>query len=187
MIIFVFDFDDTLFPSWYFSWNECSNQDKIAHNINTLITKASLYGKVHIITNAMKEWVRRCSTTLPNCNLCEMVEIFSTIDEGYIEGENHYLWKTPFFKAKLSSYFQQSDEMHHLISFGDSPGDRLAALSLKAENIFVKNILFPALPTLDQLLCCQEIIHDWIESIVGHQGDLDLSLKINPIETQAQK
>jgi hypothetical protein len=182
MSIIVFDFDDTLFTTTYFKsgtiqptiipdFSELDNS--IVHLVNTALK----YGKVYIISNANKEWIQLCSALLPKFKQLN-IPVFSSIEEGYDMKYDIPLWKVKMFEEKLSPLLQEGKQ---LISFGDTPFDRAAALHMKNlfPKIIVKNVMFKCLPDLKTLLFQQKVLADSFEGIISHDTHLDLQFIIS--------
>jgi len=181
MKIFVFDFDDTLFPTSFYRNKYIPKNDKnleeIKNNIEKFLEKTKLYGMVFIITNAEKKWVELCLDNFLNGVKYENVEIFSTVDHGinYVKEQN--LWKTEAFKITLSNYFKDNDS-HQLISFGDNINDRDASLYIKNtfSNVIVKNILFKSFPTIDTLITEQKLVLHILDYIIMYSDHMDMKI-----------
>ena len=162
MIITVFDFDDTLFPTTHFELQPQGVSDRIGSiglSISLLLENAMRFGKVYIITNAQMEWINGCLRWLPGCSdLGERIRIVSTRDEGYAVGD-FATWKTNAFHSILREDFA-NDETHSLLAFGDMMFDRQAAMSIKEwyPNVVVKSLLMSFRPSISGLLRQHSII-----------------------------
>lgn len=190
MIVSVFDFDDSLFPSYDFSQKKCiSNPTKLSKRISKVLNMALFFSdKVYIITNAQKEWVRLVMEEyLPECaNLYALIETISIPDNGYNRGLEFPEWKTSGFGITLSRHFYNSlfdgnTDQHHLISIGDSEYDHRAAENIASlfPNIHLKIVRLKSCPTESDLTLQLKILRDGMKFIAEHQGDLDINLKIS--------
>lgn len=172
MNVIVFDFDDTLFPTSHYYLYKDKSYPQIAKSILNLISLAKKFcDKLYIITNAEKDWVRMCTTEfLPGCEkLCDDVDIISTWN--YFPGDFSE-WKLRAFKPILSPVLEGKN--CQLISIGDSVHDREAAITMKSENVTVKNIKLMNIPDLDQLLKQQIIICKILRHVFNYKNHLDL-------------
>lgn len=175
MIIFVYDFDDTLFATSYFTQNPTSKSTLLGKSISSLLSTSSKYGKVYIITNATSDWpdfaiklhLTDTDTILDN------VSIVSTHD-GFNNGDIS-TWKTNAFNETLKVHFQDGNK-HQLISFGDNPHDHSAALYIREKypNVLVKSVKMGMYPSLTQLLHEHFILYGNIEYIVDVEEHIDL-------------
>jgi len=183
MIVAVFDFDDTLYASSYLKTETEKKSQELADSILLLMETAKKYcNKIYIITNATKAWIKLCTTEyLPGCELlCDKVDVISTQDSWYSKGEEKFeTWKIKAFDDVLKPLFQNQEQKHTLLSFGDAMHDRAASASLRNEHITVKNIKFVEAPTLDQLLYQQKIICHVFDHIYNFEGDLDLMMTVS--------
>jgi len=176
MIIFVYDFDDTLFATSYFTENPTSKSTLLGNSISSLLSTSSKYGKVYIITNATSDWPEfafRLYLTDSTDVILDNVSIVSTHD-GFKNGDIS-TWKTNAFNETLKVHFQDGNK-HQLISFGDNPHDHSAALSIREKypNVLVKSVLMGMRPTLTELLHQHVMLYGKIESIVDIEDHLDL-------------
>lgn len=176
MIIFVYDFDDTLFATSYFIKNPTSKSTLLGKSISSLLSTSSKYGKVYIITNATSDWpdfaIQRYLTDSTDV-IIDNISIVSTHD-GFQNGDIS-MWKTNAFNETLKIYFQDGNK-HNLISFGDNPYDHSAALSIREKypNVLVKSVLMGYQPTLTDLLHQHVMLYEKIEYIVDIEEHLDL-------------
>ena len=200
MVVIVFDFDDTLFSTWHYSPLESDlkkqkemgmNVDdttfhcpELSKSINNLLERASKIGKVYIITNAERSWVKQClKRYLPDCdqleNLANSEEyLFSSRDSGIGKEypDETGIWKYHAFQRKLSKVFNENKDYKQLIAFGDAQGDRHASLEFKKtfEHIIVKNILFTSCPSLNQIIGQHNRVSKQFDWLTKVEGDLDL-------------
>jgi hypothetical protein len=185
MVIIVFDFDDTIFATSHFLGKDPVVCLELVDSINEILEIASRYGKVFIITNAQKEWLKLCvEKYLPGCvqlekYLGEDGRVFSSIDNGLAKDKDVASWKTLAFQEKLKQHFEDGS-CHHLICFGDNLFDRAAALNIKEmyKNVVVKNILMVAKPSLDALIWQHKVITDCFHFLSTYHGHLDLCIKV---------
>jgi hypothetical protein len=191
MVLFIFDFDDTLFASSYFSnKNPYFSKDpcyclELSRSIDTILKLASSFGHVRIITNAEKNWIAFClEKYLPDCfTLAELYKddkIFSSFDQGISMIENDKTkWKTLAFQKIIPEYIQTISPKE-IICFGDTLYDRLAAIDIRnySPQLSVKNILLIGQPTLEVLLQEHKLIEKYIPEMIKYNGNLDLTFAV---------
>lgn len=147
MIITVFDWDDTLFPTsactFFTGFNtspilHISQEDRVRvrNNIEVIFRKAKIHSdKIFIITNATKNWVELCIDTLyedafeNSLFLLEDIEIISTQDDPQLNAVSYPFKKISAF-ANLIGLFLKHKE-NTLISFGDTEFDRNASIEMR--------------------------------------------------------
>lgn len=192
MIITIFDFDDTLFPTSHlidkrkFLKDEYIFDDKqinkLCSNLKELykISKNNS-DKLHIITNAEKSWVQQClKKFLYNCSdIFLNIEIISSVDEGFSHNRDRGMWKTYTFIFKLFQYFGDGKN-HELLAFGDCIFDREASMNIKKvfPNVTVKNITLLSKPNIHEFLIEQEAMIHTIENLYKHKGEIDYKLTL---------
>lgn len=181
MIIFVYDFDDTLFATSHFLENPMAKSTLLGTSISSLLSLSCMYGKVYIITNASKDWpdfairlhLIDCECVLDNITIVSTYNRFKDRDMSE--------WKKLAFNETLKEHFGDGDP-HQLISFGDNPHDHTAAVSIRENfpNVVVKSIRMGIRPSLTQLLHQQSILLRKIEDIVNMAEHLEL-IMIKPV------
>jgi hypothetical protein len=145
MKITVFDWDDTLFPTFYAYKNELivmtdEERKQLRTSIEIIFRKAKIYSdKIFIITNATKGWVEWCIEYLyeddglfENYFLLEDIEIISI-------PENVSMASVPFPYRKIAGFGQliplligtPAGSVNTLISFGDTEFDRNASVEMR--------------------------------------------------------
>lgn len=193
MVIIVFDFDDTLFATSHFYGKDPILCPELATSINQILHLAEQLGKVYIITNAEKDWLRLClKRQIPDCKMLEKVIdaediVFSSVDNGISKDAVIPMWKHNAFHKKFADF--QDGQRRELICFGDSPFDRHAALAIreKYSNVTVKNVLMANQPSLEHLLDQHKIIMRSMNFIVNYSGHLDLAMKVYMISSLSTK
>jgi hypothetical protein len=192
MIVFVFDWDNTLMASHHHQETSqkglVSNYTELAQSIKSILDKAQKAGKTYIITNAQKSWVKMCiDLYLPGCeDIYNTVDIISTVDDGFSVDTHISLWKTKAFESMWKKL--PGEEEHQLISFGDCRFDRQAAIHINNmyNNSVVKNVFFCQQPSLEQLVRQQDLISKCFEYLLVHrlplserkQGSMELDLML---------
>ena len=160
--IFIYDWDDTLFPTTFLSTqNELTSETKeILENIESnaieILNKSVNKGYVFIITNSNKGWVEDCSKKFyPNLDiLLKKIDIISARD--LYESEDPYngkMWKEKtFFKIK-EDFKLDKENLTNIICIGDSEFEIEAGQKLSKEfyNVVIKNIKLKHKPSLKEL------------------------------------
>ena len=147
--LFIFDWDDTLFPSSSLKYNlfntTINNRNALVyldHIIYYVLNYISSFGTIIIITNASKQWVNMSLKYLPKSStIISRLTIISAHDL-YINRDNltaqlkPIYWKlilynklVPFFNNYLS-----------VVNIGDSLYEMNAMKSLRYNNLFKKDI-----------------------------------------------
>lgn len=179
MIITVFDFDDTLFPTTEYTSTKNIDYELLSHSINDLLQGALIRSdKVFIITNANIEWLQLCCENMKIVDFSGVI-IKSTIQEGMNIG--HAMnWKKNMFEKFLSEYFihETPNLIQELVCFGDSLYDRYASDNMKKlfPYSIVKNFKFTERPTFFDLIGEQYLIKQFLNDIYDFNIDMDKTL-----------
>ncbi len=133
--IFIYDFDDTLFPH---SQTNSTNFSEFEDSVFKLLSRSQDKGQVYILTNAQEEWVvKTIKNYMPRLtSLTEKLKIISSRDifsrgRKYASANDLLKWKTLAMNEILihaDSSVKLSDQIH-IISIGDSIIERQAAIS----------------------------------------------------------
>ena len=190
--LFIFDWDDTLFPTSFFIneglikyknilseelINLFSILEKIIINIlNFAINK----GDVYIITNSSIDWFKFSSKKYyPNIkNILDKIKIISARDEyeKIYPGQNK-IWKS---KAFLSLKKEINNNLvTNIICFGDSIIELEAGKTL-AYNLgdsFVKTVKFKENPEIEDLIKQLNLIDDKIDFIYSKAKNLSITIE----------
>lgn len=196
--VIVFDWDDTLLSSSFLAAHghtldsDLEFDDEVADHLRKLetsvidaLTLAQRHGTVVIITNAETGWVQLSAqkfipAVLPVVQKLTVVSARSTYESLYPDAP--LKWKYCAFFDRLTSLFADAgDEPKNIISFGDSQVEREAvrAVSRNFSNAMCKSVKFAERPSLEQLVRQVELVTNCFQSILTHQGDLDLMLTIS--------
>jgi hypothetical protein len=166
--LYILDWDDTLFPT---SWVTKNGIDIINNNsrdryiehfksldrtLNSFLRNISKHGKVIIVTNALKDWVKLSSIVIPqtyhvlkNINIVSARSLFSDKTKNIME------WKKSAFQLVIDEEFKNKRLMN-IISIGDAEYEHQALVSLTHTNFdkikFLKSFRLIKDPTYDQLI-----------------------------------
>ena len=191
----VLDYDDTLFPSSWFSqlltYASCLTHEmeielnRVDECASRLILEALTYSSVVIITNAEEGWVQESAKHyLPRVShLLKWVTVVSARtryeDKYQLECGK---WKEMTFQDELPKLMPPNCEHFSILSIGDSLHDREAAIAFgkSASNVTVKSIKMIECPSPSQLATEQELIANALSSMVLSRDSLDLKLSVQP-------
>jgi hypothetical protein len=191
--LIIYDWDDTLFPT---SWlkdngiNIDNNDDiykyklyfqEIDNIIYSLLLLSIKYGKVLIITNAQKIWVKKSAEIcLPKSyeiiikyiNVISANEVYSNIDSDIRN------WKVRLFNNL--NYFDK--KITDIINIGDSYYEYYALVKLQyntnCKNKYLKNIKFVSNPTYDEFVDEHKIFKKNLYKICNKNTHIDLNFKL---------
>lgn len=183
-MLFIFDWDDTLFPTTQL--NSISNKNQyfklLIKIIKLLFDKCLKYGKIIIITNANYSWINEC---LKNY----MQDLYY-----YIKKYNIYIisarvislnmniqvpnqWKKYTFNhllPKLKYYFKKDNI---IISIGDSYLERDALLEYSDKNIIKKVIKMISNPNPHIILLQLIDINKTFENIILNNQNKNITIR----------
>lgn len=200
--LILLDWDDTLFPtSWVMEKHR--NGVPITENIKKLdeilfmfLKFVCMYGKVLIITNAEKQWIKISLNLLDKTSFFIQQHIKNnSFEHGTITiisardllsgtfPEQIWVWKELTFKKILEKYFQMNQSLLNLICIGDALYEYNAFVSIwKTENFnrrikYFKYVKFINKTSIDHL--CEEltILTKQINKIIHSRKNLDLIYK----------
>lgn len=191
--IFVLDWDDTIFPT------AVINNAKVNFNdyniviewksklmpldllVSSFIRFLKKNGKVVIITNATKLWIKMSSVLLPQVTqlIQTDVDIVSARDEYGQTYTDIFEWKKHAFLKKFDEEFHSQKQIH-FYSIGDAYYEKEALIHIDTvygshSNITFKNIKLMDKPSIDQLIDQYTVLNDSISSIVHYNSHLDLN------------
>jgi hypothetical protein len=169
--IFILDFDDTLFPTYWFQTNKLKLSGEIYEkyklyfiNLDEQIYKflklLNGYGYIYIVSNASMNWLRNSINILPLTKKFieeNNINVISARDNNIdVELE---MWKTLTFKKIISSLLDDLNNkgMHlNIISLGDAKYEYMALISLnnhiKNTKFLLKNIKFIEKPEYEIII-----------------------------------
>lgn len=179
------DWDDTLFPT---SWLVNNNINIINPHtfykhktyfelldkyLNDVLERAKCLGRVIIITNAMPEWIKLATVSLPKTAMS-----LSTID--VISARQLYQGKYDMMNWKKIAFKNENANYENILSFGDAEYEYLALIDLWKDNPhkYLKSIKFVKTPNNFVLLEQIRIIKKKIYYLCKIQKHLDLKFRI---------
>jgi len=197
--LFVFDWDDTILPS---SWIQsqglrldagsvvCAWQRarlaEVAAAAGETLRLAKLCGTVVLLTNAERGWIElSCEKFLPSLlPMIEAVKIVSARTSYEEPGCTAPLqWKVLAFEAEIvracgAAALADPSRRKNIHSLGDSVHEREALLRATSAlpGCRSKSLKFADRPNIGQLLAQHSLISRSFESIVQHDGNLDLCI-----------
>lgn len=196
--LIIFDWDDTLFPtSWYSGIKEgrinspkMIKKNKMLFNeldylIYNVLTNYMQHGKVVIVTNAADRWVKMVLDVLPQTAklLYKKVEVISARDIYADKFEDVYKWKQMIFQNLFHGYFNNKNQnIHNIISVGDAEYEfeslkRLHKLPTFGDNLrFLKNIKFRSRPSQKEVKDQLKILNKSADRIINMKKHMDLHM-----------
>ena len=169
----IFDWDDTLYPTTWIKYNRdllrnpsCMDENilntfkQLADQIIYIITKAQIYGKVFIITNAQEVWIKESCSLIPEViPFLKNINIISTQDKWKYINPNPEKWKELEFKQIANNFIKSNKKIIKFICIGDSVLEhdavKTASSIINATKEYIaytKNFVFRIQPTFEQIL-----------------------------------
>ena len=192
--IFIFDWDDTLYPT-SFHKNKIIDINQyelyfleLDKSISSLFQKLIIYGKIVIVSNATMSWINTCLTKLPHTSKFKIdnnINIFSTRDIFNKTNIQYVDWKKIVFKNIIDNIILTHDKNNYLniISFGDADFEYYALINLHEYlsninhiNCYLKNIRFIANPTCKQVVEQIDLVHYNILNIIDKKHYVDMNI-----------
>jgi hypothetical protein len=191
--VIIFDWDDTLFPTWFLGCGSqdpllstSSNQEAFLRHGETVL--AALRGarevaRVAIVTLASKEWVHsKCELILPGGGFTrELRSLGISIyyaDREHQENDGSRVLSKKHAMAKCLGrmYGGLRSVRWNVLSIGDSTVEQRALKALLGEHsrgALCKTVKFPSEPTLEQLTGALESVLPQLRHMVQHTKDFD--------------
>jgi hypothetical protein len=170
--IFVVDWDDTLFPTsrWEGEKNSLAALEPVVcHMLCELVKR----GSTLIVTNSEDGWVDFCiksSSWSQLETLMGFIPVYSAQSRfASAECTNPSEWKKLAFDSILSTI-----DSHQIISIGDGPSEREAAVAAASNVSKVSKCIATAkFPSVEQIIKQCQYICDQLDFIVHHPNNLD--------------
>ena len=191
--LFIFDWDDTLFPTSFFinKDKEVFNEENLSEELKKLFSEleeivvnilnfAINKGDVYIITNSNFSWFSYSSYKYyPNLkNILKKIKIISARDEyeDMYPGENK-IWKEKAF-LKLGNEIN-NNLVTNIICFGDSLIELEAGKTLASQlnNSFCKTIKFKENPEFEDLIKQLNLISNQLDYIYSKPKNLSITIE----------
>lgn len=189
-ILFIFDWDDTLFPT-HWVVNNRINVDKnnitdryilhfveLDNRLSKLLMHSSMLGTILIVTNATKDWVVQSSGLLPKSyKVIERVATIISARELYQDKFEMPDWKIRTFNYNLINYVGVATQ---IITIGDSDFEHKALASLSKPYYVgkkLKAIRFSTNPSYEVLMDQLEVLTNSLSYICSQNKHMDLSFK----------
>jgi len=171
--LFIFDYDDTLFPST----DSANLIDKklckmLRGYLKKIMLTVSSYGKVIIVTRASLDWVKLTSEKYYKFDITEYIETYSVRDM-YEDVLHQDKWKITF----LTTYLLNK-KYEEIYGFGDSLNDRESIMWFSHSHK-VNNIKFLERPTILQLTESLKTVGDYLIEYLSSPNPLDVQIAIN--------
>ena len=180
--LFIFDWDDTLFPTHWLTEKRLIFNDKpdlshvkghlelLSNSVEAILQHAQKYGTVMIITNSEHGWVAHsCAKFMPSIMpLIREIEIVSarSLFEPLCP-DSPTDWKTSAFQEEVGDFT-------NILSIGDSESERHAVKALAATGRYTKSLKIVERSTPDQIATQLDLITSMLEMIVAHKHSIDV-------------
>ncbi|GLD95998.1 hypothetical protein PINS_up004676 [Pythium insidiosum] len=202
-VIIFFDWDDTLMASTAIAKHGLcpkfinekpdipddvqAELRELEHSVVLLLEKALTFGRVVIVTAAETGWVELSATlfmprVLPFLNT-QIKVISARSSYEYLYPDCPRRWKIEAFNNEVfpvwDTFGEESSIPRHIISFGDGPTEREALINIKMqamERCHGKSMKFITYPKIHELQLEVELILSNLEHLCTHEGDLDLQI-----------
>ena len=194
--LIIFDWDDTLFPTFWTIQNNINLIDKKVQNqyivffakldtiLYQILTKLLNYGNVAIVTNAGSKWIMVSSCMLPNTQkiLRDKILILSARDAYQNKyPDQMHLWKKKVFRNIVAEHFKDHN-LQNIISIGDAEYEFTALTDLYNHNSVIKKrllktIRFKKEPSFDDLMDQLEVFNECAIKIVLNSDHMDLKFE----------
>lgn len=196
-ILFIFDWDDTLFPTKWFIDNKI-NVDRreitdkyilqfieLDNKLSNLITRASAIGTIIIVTNATRDWVTQSSKLLPkSTKVLARVATIVSARELYQDKFEMADWKMRTFNYNLLNYVSMATQ---IITIGDSEFEHNALISLAKPYYAgkkLKTVRLSTSPTYEVIIDQLNVITMSLDSICKPIRHMDIVFKQKVQEVQ---
>ena len=173
--IFIIDWDDTLMCTTFISHKALGLSDDeqyIVSNLGKVVSnflkECNKYGKIIIMTNSSKEWIKKTTTEYLKISheSFDNIAIISTRDRYLKKGIEKKKWKELALDDLIAKY---KEKIQNLICVSDSEKDIdvFKNLSTKNKEINISTIKFKTKPS--PLIMIKEIkyLNDMMDEIIG--------------------
>jgi hypothetical protein len=193
--LFILDWDDTLFPTSWVTRNNIdiinnSSRDRYVEHFKSLdralhsfLKNISKYGKVIIVTNALKDWVKISSIIMPQTyHLLKGINIVSARSLFGEQTKDVMEWKKRTFQIIIDKEFDNKKLMN-IISIGDAEYEHQALVALTQSNFdkikYLKSFRLIKDPTYEQLIEQVEMMDTYIHKFWSLHKQLCKTFKIH--------
>lgn len=152
--VIIFDWDDTIFPTSWFTSNNIATDPHIYRNYfnklddiaKNMLSVAQRYGRVVFCTNALLSWIDMTTTFLPKTKKLNIP--FISARELYQKTHPIDSWKVLAFKKHLGI----TNNTNNIISVGDALYEYNALVELyKNKTAYLKVVKFIDRPSFDEV------------------------------------
>lgn len=198
--LFILDWDDTLFPTtWirenipnFIGSNSGNIHDRYIEHfkpldraLKSLLLKIQKMGKVIIVTNADKRWVKDSSIIMPETSYLifkKDIEVYSARSLYNKKTSDVWEWKRRTFQDIIDREFEKKKLMN-VISIGDADYERQALVSLTQSNFdtikYLKSFQLLSSPTYEQLIEQIELLDIYIHKFWDLHKQICKTFKIH--------
>lgn len=193
-IIFILDWDDTLFPTTWFGEHNISSflassnienesVKKLLDDLDTRVFNFFIdlqkFGHITIVSNANNDWLARTIGFLPMTVkfVLQYVDVMSTHSLSGLGIPNTFL-KTFAFEDMIRKY----NDYTQIISMGDSIYEYMALVDMfkkmKCQNKLFKHIRFVDSPDYHTLAEQIDLVRELLSDICKNKRNLDLNFEL---------
>jgi len=193
--LFILDWDDTLFPTHWVTKNGINimnNNERdqyfeffkdLDRNLSVFLKNIMKLGKVVIVTNALKEWVKISSIVIPKTyNILKNIEIISA--RSLFGGKTNDImdWKKNTFKMVIENHYSNLQVMN-VISIGDAEYEYQALVSLTKLNMdkikYLKSFRLIKEPQYNHIIEQIGLLNNYIRNFWNVKSQICKSFKFN--------
>ena len=185
--LFIYDWDDTLFPTSWIIRNDYSIRtlnhklkmyftylDKLVFN---LLNNTMKLGDVIIVTNASIKWIEECLECMPSVR--KLIKSFIPVLSARDKYSKLYPTEIEYWKKNTFNEITFKRLHKQVISIGDNESEYLALVNVMKQNYcdVIKSIKFRGFPDNVLLINQQILLGKSLMKIVNFEGNLDLVIK----------
>lgn len=179
-ILFIYDFDDTLFPSYNYTFEKQFNNKQwvmLDNIIYSILYNSLSIGKIIILSDAMELWINTILNNLPKSNnlIKDNITIFTT-NKYLIKYQYNftYLYKYQILRKLINKY-----NFKYIVNIGDGYNEYIATLLLhKNFNINITHIKMLKKPSFYQLYNELIILNNNI-NLMNNDNNKEYFFKLN--------
>jgi len=194
--MFILDWDDTLFPTSWASKNKLDllnpyirdryvvHFQELDRTLSAFLTNLSKYGKIIIVTNAVKEWVNQSSIVIPQTyNILKKIDIVSARTLFYLHSNSIMDWKKLTFKNIVEKEYRKKKVMN-IISIGDAEYEHQALVGLTTTNMdkikYLKSFRLLRDPDHDNIIDQLKVLNMYIPHLCYKRKQICKTFKKSP-------
>jgi hypothetical protein len=181
--LFIFDWDDTLYPTSYVNKRENNiNLSLLDKKIFQLLNNLESYGKIAIVSNASLSWIKHSTKKIPKTKkfLQSSGTIIFSAQDKYKKKYSLQEWKKYAFRHIVKKHMKSF--VVNVFSIGDSKHEYHSLMSLPYANyinnknriIYLKSIKLLDNPKYNRIIKQLEYLKDDIPKYTKTEENLDI-------------